>query len=80
MPRWGRWREIINRCNFKQHVSENDAKSMCRTVLLHCLRQYNGDEKIKEFIWELISPVEDGGKTYDDIKNHQGIMKIQDGP
>lgn len=28
--------------------------------LLYCLRFYRGDEKIRTFIWELITPQENG--------------------
>lgn len=75
---WGRWKEILKHCNFKQNISENDVKAMCRTVLLFCLRQYHGDEKIKEFIWQLITPPEEGGKTKDDIRTHQGKLQSID--
>lgn len=27
-----------------------------RTLLLHCIREYRGDEKVREFVWRLIIP------------------------
>lgn len=30
--------------------------SNCRTLLLHCIREYRGDEKVREFVWRLIIP------------------------
>jgi chromodomain-helicase-DNA-binding protein 7 len=43
---WGRWAEILDACEFKQSMSHEDIEHMCRTVLLHCLRTYSGDEKV----------------------------------
>lgn len=42
-----------------------------RTLLLHCIREYRGDEKIREFVWRLIIP-KGGlvtGKNTDKMKN-----------
>lgn len=36
--------------------------------ILYCLRFYRGDDKIRTFIWELITPPENG----DSSKNHAG--------
>lgn len=37
-------------------MTADDVEHMCRTVVLHCLRALsNGDERVKEFCWELIS-------------------------
>lgn len=41
--------------------------------LIYSLQQYKGDEKIKEFIWDLISPSSDGS-----LKNHSGRSPGQD--
>ena len=46
------------------HVRVEDA---CRITILYCLNTYKGDEKIKSFIWELITP---GEKV---AKNHSGL-------
>ncbi|VDP42301.1 unnamed protein product [Soboliphyme baturini] len=53
---WGRWSEILDNSNLKQKLTEAEMEILCRTLLLHCLRQYNGDEKLREFTWELITP------------------------
>lgn len=39
--------------------------------MLFCLRFYRGDEKIRSFIWDLISPLENGEQKIS--KNHQGL-------
>lgn len=38
--------------------------------MLYSLNTYRGDEKIKSFIWDLITPEEYGGKV---SKNHSGL-------
>lgn len=38
--------------------------------LLYCLRFYRGDEKIRSFIWDLITPSEHGELT---MRNHLGL-------
>ncbi|KAI6241179.1 Helicase [Aphelenchoides fujianensis] len=51
---WGRWKAI------KEHsdttLSEADIEHISRTLLLHCIREYRGDEKCREFVWQLIIP------------------------
>jgi chromodomain-helicase-DNA-binding protein 7 len=37
-------------------VSEKDIEHIGRTLLLHCIREYRGDEKSREFVWQLILP------------------------
>ena len=39
-------------------------------TLLYCVNSYKGDEKIKSFIWDLITPPEHGQKIG---KNHAGL-------
>ncbi len=41
-------------------------------ILLYCLNTYRGDEKIKSFIWDLITPREHGGGDRVS-KNHSGL-------
>jgi chromodomain-helicase-DNA-binding protein 7 len=55
---WGRWKEIRAICDFKQPLTDEDIEHMCRTLLLHCVREFSGDEKIREFIWELVTPLD----------------------
>lgn len=68
--RWGRWREILTHGRFKRRLSERDVETICRTILVYCLLHYRGDENIKSFIWDLISPTENG-KTKE-LQNHSG--------
>lgn len=39
--------------------------------LVYCLRYYRGDEKIRNFIWDLITPCENGSTKIG--KNHHGL-------
>ena len=41
----------------------------CRMILLYCLNTYKGDEKIKSFVWDLITPGGEGKLS----KNHSGL-------
>ncbi|ETE70788.1 Chromodomain-helicase-DNA-binding protein 8, partial [Ophiophagus hannah] len=54
---WGRWREILSHGRFKRRMSERDVETICRAILVYCLMHYRGDENIKGFIWDLISPL-----------------------
>ena len=60
---WGRWDEIIANNRFKRDINAEDCESICRVILLYCLNSYKGDEKIKSFAWELISPPEEASKS-----------------
>jgi hypothetical protein len=55
-------------CDFKESmsISISSIEHMCRTLVLHCLRTYHGDDKLREFIWELISVPYDKRATDDD--------------
>lgn len=41
-----------------------------RALLVYCLRHYKGDDKIKSFIWDLISPTKEGHDQA--LLNHSG--------
>lgn len=43
---------------------------VCRALLVYCLRHYKGDDKIKSFIWDLISPTKEGQDQT--LLNHSG--------
>lgn len=43
---------------------------ICRALLVYCVKHYKGDEKIKSFIWELITPTKDGQAQT--LQNHSG--------
>lgn len=42
----------------------------CRALLVYCLRHYKGDDKIKSFIWDLITPTKEGQDQA--LLNHSG--------
>lgn len=48
-------------------------ETICRAILVYCLMHYRGDENIKGFIWDLISPVENGKAK--ELQNHSGEWK-----
>ncbi|XP_075597457.1 chromodomain-helicase-DNA-binding protein 8 [Balearica regulorum gibbericeps] len=68
---WGRWREILSHGRFKRRLSERDVETICRAILVYCLLHYRGDENIKGFIWDLISPTENGKAK--ELQNHSGL-------
>ncbi|KAM9329392.1 chromodomain-helicase-DNA-binding protein 8 [Gastrophryne carolinensis] len=68
---WGRWRDILNHGRFKRGMTERDVEKICRAILVYCLLHYRGDENIKSFIWDLITPAENG-KTKQ-LQNHSGL-------
>lgn len=51
-------------------MKEADVETICRALLAYCLLHYRGDENIKSFIWDLITPSEDG--TTKTLTNHSG--------
>ncbi|KAK0428957.1 hypothetical protein QR680_011106 [Steinernema hermaphroditum] len=51
---WGRWGVLKEQID--SNLSENDIEHIARTLLLHCIREYRGDEKTREFVWKLITP------------------------
>ncbi|XP_035026244.2 chromodomain-helicase-DNA-binding protein 7 [Hippoglossus stenolepis] len=68
---WGRWSEILAHGRFKRPLKEADVETICRALLAYCLLHYRGDENIKSFIWDLITPSEDG--TTKTLTNHSGL-------
>ncbi|KAK6027113.1 hypothetical protein OSTOST_06865 [Ostertagia ostertagi] len=52
-------------------VSEMDIAHMARTLLLHCVREYRGDERIRQTVWQLIAP--QGAKNAKEAKGSQSI-------
>ncbi|XP_051785343.1 chromodomain-helicase-DNA-binding protein 7 isoform X2 [Erpetoichthys calabaricus] len=68
---WGRWTDILSHGRFKRHLMEQDVETICRAVLVYCLNHYKGDENIKSFIWDLITPTEDGQTRA--LQNHSGL-------
>ncbi|XP_069477199.1 chromodomain-helicase-DNA-binding protein 7 isoform X2 [Ambystoma mexicanum] len=68
---WGRWTDILSHGRFKRQLVEQDVETICRTILVYCLNHYRGDENIKSFIWDLITPTEDGQMRA--LVNHSGL-------
>ncbi|XP_050399765.1 chromodomain-helicase-DNA-binding protein 9 isoform X2 [Patella vulgata] len=65
---WGRWGDILHHVRFKRKLDEKDVETIARGILVCCLSYYKGDEKIKSFIWDLVSPHSDAV-----LKNHKGL-------
>lgn len=72
--RWGRWTDILSHGRFKRQLTEQDVETICRTILVYCLNHYRGDENIKSFIWDLITPTEDGQTRA--LVNHSGTLHV----
>ncbi|XP_056276193.1 chromodomain-helicase-DNA-binding protein 7 isoform X2 [Pseudoliparis swirei] len=68
---WGRWSDILAHGRFKRPLKEADVETICRALLAYCLLHYRGDENIKSFIWDLITPSADG--TTKTLTNHSGL-------
>ncbi|XP_054656461.1 chromodomain-helicase-DNA-binding protein 7 isoform X2 [Dunckerocampus dactyliophorus] len=68
---WGRWSDILAHGRFKRPLKEADVETICRALLAYCLLHYRGDENIKSFIWDLITPSQDG--TTKTLTNHSGL-------
>ncbi|XP_028649461.1 chromodomain-helicase-DNA-binding protein 8 [Erpetoichthys calabaricus] len=68
---WGRWKDILTHGRFKRRMTERDMETICRAILVYCLLHYKGDENIKGFIWDLISPAENGRTK--ELQNHSGL-------
>ncbi|VDM72234.1 unnamed protein product [Strongylus vulgaris] len=66
---WGRWAEMKK--SGELEVSEMDIAHMARTLLLHCVREYRGDEKIRQTVWQMIAP--QGAKNAKEPKGSQSI-------
>lgn len=71
---WGRWKDILTHGRFKWHLNEKDMEMICRALLVYCVRHYKGDEKIKSFIWDLITPTKDGQNQA--LQNHSGTIDL----
>uniref|UniRef100_A0A8C5Q8R6 Chromodomain helicase DNA binding protein 6 n=1 Tax=Leptobrachium leishanense TaxID=445787 RepID=A0A8C5Q8R6_9ANUR len=68
---WGRWKDILTLGRFKWHLNEKDMEVICRALLVYCVKHYKGDDKIKSFIWDLITPTKDGQNQA--LQNHSGL-------
>ncbi|KAF4089766.1 hypothetical protein AMELA_G00070590 [Ameiurus melas] len=68
---WGRWHDILSHARCKRRLGEKDVETICRVILVFCLLHYRGDENIKSFIWELITP--ENGQEPNTLLNHSGL-------
>ncbi|PIK44556.1 putative chromodomain-helicase-DNA-binding protein 8-like isoform X3 [Apostichopus japonicus] len=71
---WGCWEEIIATTRFRRRLGEKDIEAISRTMLIYCLQHYKGDENIKSFIWDLVTPAQDGAPK--DFKQHKGLSVL----
>ncbi|KAL3860710.1 hypothetical protein ACJMK2_010796 [Sinanodonta woodiana] len=65
---WGRWEDILAHARFKRKMTVADVEKIARAMMIYSLQFYKGDDRIKEFIWDLVSPKNDGT-----LKNHLGL-------
>ena len=49
------------------------AEDAFRMTLLYCVNSYKGDDKIKSFVWDLITPPQYSGSANKVVKNHAGL-------
>merc|ERR1712071_424995 len=68
---WGRWREIMAHGQFRKGWRESDIEDCARMMVVYCLQNFRGDEKIKSFVWDLIVPAENGQAPVE--RNHSGL-------
>lgn len=59
---WGRWEEILKHSQLRRGWREIDIEDCARVIIVYCLRYYRADEKIRNFMWDLITPLENGEK------------------
>lgn len=72
---WSRWAKILQHCDFSSRKkggvqTEQDVENLSRTIIAYALKNYHGDESIKQFMIELIDPAK---SNFDDLKNHHGL-------
>lgn len=68
---WARWEEIVDKNQLRKGWTLPVIEDCARIIVLYCLRHYKGDEKIRNFIWDLIEPCENGEVTIS--RNHSGL-------
>lgn len=81
---WGRWDECLKVANFKRDLHEQDVEDISRIVLLFSLQNYKGDERVKSYVLELITPPDEkcllGGSTASESDIASKSMEVQDAP
>ena len=55
---WGRWEDMVQVSGLRGKYSKESAQDAIRLILLYCVNTYRGDEKLRNFTWELITPAE----------------------
>lgn len=68
---WARWEETVDKNQLRKGWTIPVIEDCARIIVLYCLRHYKGDEKIRNFIWDLIEPCENGEVTIS--RNHSGL-------
>ncbi|XP_037085686.1 LOW QUALITY PROTEIN: chromodomain-helicase-DNA-binding protein 7-like [Pollicipes pollicipes] len=68
---WGRWAEILKHGGFRDGWTEAHVEDLARLVLLQCIKVYKGDDKIRGFVFDLISPSNQGTSKLG--RNHMGL-------
>ncbi|CAH1779419.1 unnamed protein product [Owenia fusiformis] len=66
---WSRWEDILLHGRFKRKLGNQDVETLARSILMYSLKHYAGDDRIKSFILDLITPSADGSS----LKNHSGL-------
>jgi chromodomain-helicase-DNA-binding protein 7 len=71
---WARWSTVLRRCEpikkKSQVQSEQDVESLARTICAFALKNYHGEESIRQFILEMVDPAK---SNFDALKSHQGL-------
>ena len=69
---WGQWESILQHSGIRKGFTAKDVEDAFRLTLLYSVNIYQGDEKIRSFIWDLITPPEHGGMKKVG-KGHSGL-------
>merc|ERR1712045_837094 len=70
---WGRWEEILANAGLRKGFNAQLTEDAFRMTLLYCVNSYKGDDKIKSFVWDLITPPQYSGSANKVVKNHAGL-------
>merc|ERR1719422_1478157 len=68
---WGRWEDIMCHAQLRRGWTNADVEDAVRLSLIYSLQRYAGDEDIKTFVWDLITPKEFGGSKI--TQGHTGL-------
>ena len=76
---WGRWQDIIKHCKLNIPIPETGVEQMSRAILSLAASFYSGDDKVKQFIWELITPPEFTHELYAILAKEKTTKKTKRG-